>query len=165
MWRDRRETVKVVINACFGGFSLSPRAVKAYADRKGWPCFFYKRGKDIHELIRITDEEAFAENDLFGPTAYRVPTVAELPPSQIAWADMSFEDRRASNEAWSAATISDREIPRDDADLVAVVEELGSAADGRCAKLRIVEVPDDVKWEIDEYDGSEHVAEIHRTWS
>jgi hypothetical protein len=157
--------VKVVINACFGGFSLSPRAVKAYADRKGWPCFFYKRGKDIHELIRIADEEAFANNKLFGPTAYRVPNAAELPVSQDAWADMSTEERRASNEAWSAAFISHRDIPRDDADLVAVVEELGSAANGSCAKLKVVEIPDGAEWMVEEYDGNEHVADIHRTWS
>jgi hypothetical protein len=157
--------VKVVINACFGGFSLSPRAVKAYADRKGWPCFFYKRGADIHDLVRITDEEAFAKNELFGPTAYRVPAVAELPPRQGAWATMSFEERRASNEEWSAVIISDRDIPRDDPDLVAVVEELGASANGRCASLRVVEVPDGVEWGIDEYDGNEHVAESHRTWS
>jgi len=28
-----------------------------------------------------------------------------------------------------------------------------------------VEIPDDVKWHIHEYDGLEHVAEDHRTWS
>lgn len=53
---------------------------------------------------------------------------------------------------------------RSDADLVAVVEQLGEKADGWAAELVIVEVPDDVKWHIHEYDGSEHVAEDHRTW-
>lgn len=54
--------------------------------------------------------------------------------------------------------------PRDDKDLVEVVEELGGEASGGCADLKIVEVPDDVKWHIEEYDGLEHVAEVHRTW-
>lgn len=54
---------------------------------------------------------------------------------------------------------------RSDPDLVRVVEEMGEAANGRFARLRVVEVPDDVEWEIDEYDGTEHVAEKHRTWS
>jgi len=31
--------------------------------------------------------------------------------------------------------------------------------------LKIVEVPDDANWYIAEYDGLEHVAERHRTWS
>lgn len=54
---------------------------------------------------------------------------------------------------------------RADADLIAIVEEMGSDADGRYAELKIVIVPDDVEWEIAEYDGNEHVAEKHRTWS
>lgn len=49
--------------------------------------------------------------------------------------------------------------------LVRVVEELGAKANGRFAKLKVVEIPDDVEWEIAEYDGNEHVAEKHRTWS
>lgn len=31
--------------------------------------------------------------------------------------------------------------------------------------LKIVEVPDGIKWQIEEYDGWEHVAEAHQTWS
>jgi hypothetical protein len=50
-------------------------------------------------------------------------------------------------------------------DLIAVIEEMGEAANGRFAEIKIVEIPDDVKWEIGEYDGLEHVAEKHRTWS
>jgi hypothetical protein len=30
--------------------------------------------------------------------------------------------------------------------------------------LKVVEIPDGVKWQIEEYDGSEWVAEKHRTW-
>jgi hypothetical protein len=59
---------------------------------------------------------------------------------------------------------NDSEIPRDDEVLVALVEEFGEAANGWAAELAIVEIPDDVKWHIHEYDGLEHVAEDHRTW-
>lgn len=59
----------------------------------------------------------------------------------------------------------DRNIPRDDPYLVKLVRELGMAANGANANLKIVEVPGDVKWEIAEYDGVEWVAEQHRTWS
>ena len=49
--------------------------------------------------------------------------------------------------------------------LVRVVEELGRNASEEFAKLKVVEVPDDVQWTIQEYDGSEWVAEVHRTWN
>ena len=48
--------------------------------------------------------------------------------------------------------------------LVECVETLGEKANGSFARLRIVEVPDDVSWYIDEYDGNESVEEEHRSW-
>lgn len=59
----------------------------------------------------------------------------------------------------------DIDIPRDDPYLVQVVRELGDdAAGGPAAYLRIVEIPADVDWVVQEYDGQEWVAERHRTW-
>ena len=60
--------------------------------------------------------------------------------------------------------IYDFELDRTDPVLVQIVETLGKEADGRFAKLRIVEVPDYVSWEITEYDGIESVEEVHRKW-
>lgn len=59
----------------------------------------------------------------------------------------------------------ERDIPRDDPYLVKIVKEMGSKSGGRHAKLKIVEIPADVEWQIEEYDGSEWIAEKHRTWS
>lgn len=59
----------------------------------------------------------------------------------------------------------DREIPRDDPYLVKVVKDMGMSANGRHANLKIVEIPGDVDWIVQEYDGTEWVAERHRTWS
>jgi hypothetical protein len=57
------------------------------------------------------------------------------------------------------------EAGRDNPTLVRIVEKLGEAAgDGHGTKLKIVEVPDDVNWYIQEDDGMECVAERHRTW-
>lgn len=49
--------------------------------------------------------------------------------------------------------------------VVECVETLKEKADGSFSELKIVEIPDDVKWHIAEYDGHEHVAENHKTWS
>ena len=55
---------------------------------------------------------------------------------------------------------------RGDTDLIAVIEEMGvEEASSKYAEIRIVEIPNDVDWHIHEYDGMEHVAEDHRTWS
>lgn len=59
----------------------------------------------------------------------------------------------------------DRDVPRDDPYLVKIVRDMGMAANGAHANLKIVEIPGDVEWEIAEYDGNEWVAEKHRTWS
>ena len=56
-------------------------------------------------------------------------------------------------------------LARDDYDLVTVVEVLGKLANDRHAALKVVEIPADVEWDIGEYDGVEHVYEVHRTWS
>jgi hypothetical protein len=56
-------------------------------------------------------------------------------------------------------------IARDDPYLVKIVREMGTAANGPHANLKIVDVPADVEWKISEYDGNEWVAEKHRTWS
>ena len=56
------------------------------------------------------------------------------------------------------------DIERDDPFLVKVVETLGKKANGRFARLKVVDIPEDVDWQIEEYDGLEWVAEMHRTW-
>lgn len=55
-------------------------------------------------------------------------------------------------------------IARDDIRLIAAVEELQEIANGLDAELKVVEIPDGVKWEIDASDGMEWVAEMHRIW-
>ena len=54
--------------------------------------------------------------------------------------------------------------PRNDPDLIAVIEELGEEANGFASSLTIVEIPDDVEWQVEDYDGLEWVAEKHRRW-
>jgi hypothetical protein len=60
---------------------------------------------------------------------------------------------------------SDTSIARDDPILVTIVREMDEQANGAHAELKVVTIPADVLWQIDEYDGWEWVAEQHRTWS
>jgi hypothetical protein len=56
------------------------------------------------------------------------------------------------------------DIERTDPALVKVVEQLGDRASGYYSQLSVVEIPDDVKWTIQDYDGIEWIAEEHRQW-
>ena len=69
------------------------------------------------------------------------------------------------NEKKDGNYFSERDIQRNDLILIEVVNELGEKADGFCSELKIVEIPDDVEWIIEEYDGKEWIAEDHRRWS
>jgi hypothetical protein len=49
--------------------------------------------------------------------------------------------------------------------LIECVEKLGDKrASGKYACLKVVEIPDGVDWEINDYDGCETVHEKHRIW-
>ena len=143
---------KIVINSDFGGFSLSYSAVLRYCELAGlevWP-------EQSHpEFVSLKDSWHFW---LIAPGPERAITGGD------SWSNMSLEDRRENNRRLNDQLLRDRDIPRDDAWLVRVVEELGEEANGRYAHLKVVEIPDDVEWEIEEYDGMEHISEAHRTW-
>jgi hypothetical protein len=57
------------------------------------------------------------------------------------------------------------DVARDDAYLVNIVRDMGEDVNGFAANLKVVEIPADVDWIVQEYDGHEWVAERHRTWS
>lgn len=60
------------------------------------------------------------------------------------------------------------DVRRDDPVLIQIIEKVGlDSAGGGFARLRIIEIPDDVPpdgWIIQDYDGMEWVAEKHRIW-
>ena len=91
----------------------------------------------------------------------------EKTPAKFALRGDDFDYYRAGQVGEDAGYLSEYEFYEDraDPDLIAVIEEMKEAAAGGFAEIAIVEVPDDAKWHIHEYDGLEHVAEDHRTWS
>jgi hypothetical protein len=98
--------------------------------------------------------------------------------AEIAWLERSRipytivpRDDRHSTDRWGPHILVNnthwysRDIPRDDPVLVSLVQELGKASWGEHARLKIIRIPADVEWQINEYDGNEWVAEAHRTWN
>lgn len=142
--------MKVVINRCFGGFGLSKEACQRYWDIKG-------------QQVWIEDDTKFKSLGLF--TVWLVPPEDRLESKEgEAFYSMSMEERKAYNEKHSEQTWYYRDVDRNDPILVQLVEENSELYSGRCAELAVVEIPDGVNYEIEEYDGREHVAETHRTW-
>ena len=141
---------KIVINDCYGGFGLSHEGICAYLDKCGVPYW-----TEINERF----------GGLIPFNYYLVPPEERMQSQPENWHEMTLAERAAHNQAYSKTVFTERDIARDDPWLVAVVEELGSdIVSGNHAKLKIVEIPADVEWEIEEYDGSEWIAEKHRTW-
>ncbi len=96
--------IPVVINRCYGGFSLSEKAQRLLAERKG---------------IELEQKDGYL----------------------------------AIKGTWK--TIYDF-VPRNDPDMVSVVNEFGGRADGECSRLEVVDIH--VSIDIDSFDGKESVS-------
>jgi hypothetical protein len=135
--------MKVAINTSYGGFDLSAAGVKRYAELKGTTAYFFTARED--EKYNPISFERAEEEPWF--TAFTIPD-----PKSID-----------ENKLWNECYIG-RNWNRTEKELIQVIEELGKKASGQHSDLAIVEVPDDVKWHISEYDGIEWIAEDHRCW-
>lgn len=139
------KTIKVVINKCYGGFGLSEAAYEWMIEH-GVPVRKYnpeKPGQNgLYERVPENEGEIIFDRTL-------------EPPGSLRDSMM-----RISGRYWDCWMRNDRKHPL----IVGVVEALGDKASGPFAKLKVVEIPADSEWEIDEYDGLETVREVGRTW-
>ena len=55
-------------------------------------------------------------------------------------------------------------VQRDDPRFVSALEEYGEELTGGMSRLKIIEIPADMKWELVERDGMESIEEIHKVW-
>jgi len=146
--------MKVVINACFGGFGISDAA---YEKLHAWgvPIQRYvnqERGADGLYLPQpANDGEVIFDKELTPPGADTF--------NDIYW---KFRDAKVADRYWDAGWLTNN---RSHPLLLRLLDEMGDAANGRHAKLRVVEIPDGIEYDIEEYDGREHIAESHRTWA
>lgn len=140
--------MKVVINNQFGGFSLSDEAYE-------WLIAHGVKVGKYHEEPRNPETGLY---DIKPPeNEGKVIFDRDLSPDS----DISNSMRALTGRYWETWIDYNRDWPL----LIQCVEELGDKASGKHATLKIVEIPDDVEYEIEEYDGNEHIAEAHRTWS
>lgn len=139
--------MKVVINACFGGFGLSYRAVMRYAELAGISLYPFVGQRDSDGNLCFDKHRPYQE----GEDAFLIHYAKQPLNDDGTYVENSY--------------FSERGIVRDDPLLIKTIEELGDKANGSHAELEIVEIPDGTEWTIEEYDGVEHIAEKHRTWS
>jgi hypothetical protein len=121
--------MKLVINGCFGGFSLSPEAaLRCYA-------------LGMTELATPVDKY-FGEHDDGGDygksgqlAAWRkLKAAGDLSGVDAAWTTVFSDDEQF--------VLDVRPENRTHPVLVRVVEEMREKANGSCAKLRVIEIPD-----------------------
>lgn len=148
--------MKILINKCYGGFGISTTALlelvklDAKCLEKFTPKKYYGgenekyRGKDEWESKW---EKDFSEFKDLGDGYF-----------SHKWHTLIYKDGLLYS-------VDRDNITRTDPNLIKIVEDLGEKSFGNHAKLAVVEIPDGVDYEIDEYDGIEHIAEKHRTWS
>lgn len=130
---------KVAYNACYGGFGLSAKAEKLLWEKKtGKEIFAYTHDYENNNYIKITD---FDQPGGFGYYYFTPNDYGDVLVEQYPEESTEFDVDR---------------LARHDKDLIAVIEELGDAANGPCSKLRIDEIHVPI-YRITEYDGYESV--------
>ena len=123
--------MKIVINRSHGSFCLSDEARKLLFAR------------NTNHITFTPSDQVYkntADEDLQGSTRYSMEKVKGY----------LSDDFRTT---WGA----DAGRRRADANLVAVVEELGERSSGFGAKLMVIDLPDGVDWLIHEIDGKEQI--------
>ena len=134
--------MKVVYNACYGGFGLSDKAIEAYLIKKEIPYYKVKTKMSFNSDVEF----------------YKTEPSEELKAKflQDYWdVDYTKEETRWKND--NSLYSIQRDLERHDPILIQIVEELGKEANGMSADLQIDDITGN-KYRINEYDGNESVS-------
>lgn len=120
------------------------------------------------KVVINSDWGGFSLSDEAIARYHEIKGIPVYPEKDNSYASMEIttfwyiplEEREENDDRY----FTEYDLDRSDPALVQVVEELGERADGGYASMKVVEIPDDVEWYIQEYDGFEWIAEKHRTW-
>jgi len=183
---------RVVINKCFGGWGISGELMIWLVENHPDCKYLTKHTKETHfggedgywskRELKHVEGKWFADGTFGGG-----PPIMTEDREEIWCEDFRYhwDHDDTKTEAEEEATQHDgRKAP----ELIAGIQEMGrrealkqdknpddlsepelealgcKRASGWAAELQIVDVPDGVLWEIDEYDGVESIHEAHRSW-
>ena len=126
---------KIILNKCYGGFDVSKKAYELYEKKKGLKLYAYTRNFENGKIkYRYSDGE-----DLFN-----------------TYFTKDFGNNvEISNKDYEKYNLYLIDEEREDETLIEVIEELGKEASGRFGELKIVKIPDDSYFVIENYDGIE----------
>ena len=142
--------MKVVINKCYGGFELSTKTL-------------------THLIITKPDSQILITQsivDYYGPnftSESKEEYTEEVAPNLFT--DKLFQKEFYNPTTDTITILEPYNLDRTHPDLIELVETFQDEANGEHSQLKIVEIPDDVDFIIEDYDGLECIAEKHRTWS
>ena len=140
----KKKYKEVVINIDYGGFGLSDMAYEE----------LIKLGVPVKKYTKeLAGEKVIFDNEL---TPY-----GEDKNIDIMYWEIKGKTKFAQRY-WTASWLkNDRENPL----LIKVVKKLKNKASGFCASLKVVRIPINVDYVIEEYDGAEEIVEKSRRWS
>ena len=128
--------MKLILNKCYGGFDVSKEAYMLYAKKKGLTLYLYESNFVDRKFIWKKTKN---DNSIF---------------RNYFTKDMG-DNVEISNEDYEKYCLYLHDEYRKDPVLIEIVEELGDKASGRHGELKVVEIPDNCYYKIDEYDGIE----------
>ena len=120
-----------------------------------------------HGGFDLSEKAVLRYAELAGINVYK----RQIYSSMIEWITIPLKEYKelldtTGNLSLSAYTLN---ISRNDPILIRVIEELGKECNTAWSAIKVVEIPDDVEWEISDYDGAETILEVlprkPRTWS
>jgi len=141
--------MKIVVNKCFGGFALSDKAIRRILQIKEKGCYLYTQTMYKHRE---------------GKNKYERVGLDEKSKGFITYTFTEDQGDSFENFPKDGGYFYEGDLPRTDAALIQAVEELGKEANGSHADLEVIEIPDGIEWELNEYDGIESIHEKHRSW-
>lgn len=113
-----------------------------------------------HGSFDLSEKAVLRYAELAGIKVYK----RQIYSSMIEWITIPVKEYKelletTGNLSLSAYTLN---ISRNDPILIQVIEELGKECNTDWSSIKVVEIPDDIEWEINDYDGVETVVEVIR---
>ena len=130
------------------GFPLSYEVVMRYAELSGFKlyAYVYKRVSKRINFRSMVKYNVDVPKESWG----------------LRYSKINHGDIVDTNKLYGEGYFDEDKISRDEPNLIKVVKEMGEVGG---YFTRVVEIPDDVKWHIEENEsGHEYIAENYRTW-